>query len=108
MTGNGQAGSYRDFRIADNPLAILSNRVANWITSTESALIMTYRDLNKAPGQGNLTLTSNGRPSAKQISSFFSAASRDLLKPIASARSAPRRDLRNTVFRGRPCRCGTP
>ena len=29
-------------------------------------------------------------------------------EPIASAKPAPRRDPRNTVFRGRPCRCGTP
>ena len=29
-------------------------------------------------------------------------------EPIASARLALRRDPRNTVFRGRPCRCGTP
>jgi hypothetical protein len=37
-----------NFRIADNPVAISSNRVANWINSTESALIRTSRDLNKA------------------------------------------------------------
>jgi hypothetical protein len=29
-------------------------------------------------------------------------------EPIASASPARRRDPRNTVFRGRPCHCGTP
>ena len=36
--------------MADDPVAISSNRMGNWITSTEGMLIRTYRDLNKASG----------------------------------------------------------
>jgi hypothetical protein len=37
-------------RVADNPVAISSNRVAKLITRTETALIRTHCYLNKAPG----------------------------------------------------------